>query len=154
MAKALGFEGCVQGKIDQLEIPGKLKEVIMSFRALPEMEIERNDVTGPSWERGLDEEDGEDGKPEDEGVMHDLALANIFDLEAHGDGGEGDADGEGSEGDGDGSEGDIEDWGEPDFDFPVMSSSWSGQVVWSEEDGEGEEEELVVGKGEGEEDVP
>ena len=127
------------------------------------MEIERNDVTGPSWGRGLDEEVGigepdEDG---DEGVVHDLALANIFDLEAHGDGGEGDADGEGSEGDGegsegdgDGSEGDIEDWGEPDFDFPVMSSSWSGQVVWPEEDGEGEEEELVVGKGEGKEDVP
>ena len=96
VAKALGFEGCVQGKIGQLEIPGKLKEVIMSFRALPEMEIERNDVTGPSWGGGLDEEDGEDGKPEDEGVMHDLALANIFDLEAHGDG--------------EGSEGDIEDW--------------------------------------------
>ena len=35
-----------------------------------------------------------------------------------------------------------------------MSSSWSGQVVWPEEDGEGEEEELVVGKGEGKEDVP
>ena len=111
------------------------------------MEIERNDVTGPSWGRGLGEEVGIGEPDEDEGVVHDLALANIFDLEAHGDGGEGDGDGEGSEGD-------IEDWGEPDFDFPVMSSSWSGQVVWPEEDGEGEEEELVVGKGEDEEDVP
>ena len=53
VAKALGCEGCVQGKIGQLEIPGKLKEVIMSFRALPEMEIERNDVTGPSWGIGV-----------------------------------------------------------------------------------------------------
>jgi len=145
VAKALGFDGCVKGKIDQLEIPGKLKEAILGFRALPEMEIERNDITGSSWGGAVDEEVGNE-EAEDEGVVHALALNNIFDLEAHGDEGEGAG--------GEGSEGDIEDWEETDFDSPVFSSSWGGQVVCPEEDGEGEEGvELVPGEGQGEEDV-
>jgi len=155
VAKALGFEGCAQGKIDQLEIPEKLKEVIMGFLALPKMEIERNDITGPSWRGGGDEEWLGFG---DEEWLNEEAFANFVDLAAHGDVGEGDG-GEGDVSEGDGGEGNggvghINDWGEADSDFPVMSESWGGQVVWPEEDGEGdEEEELVPGEALAEDEV-
>ena len=139
VAKAIGFEGCVKSKVNQLEIPGKLKGVIMGHLALPKMEIEKNDITEPSWGGGRDEEVGNE-EAEDEGFEHEFALNNIVDLgDGHGDGGDA--------GEGDGSEGGQDSFevrGETDSDFPVMSSSWGGQVVWSEEDGEGDEEQDIV----------
>ena len=129
----------------------------MGFLALPKMEIERNDIIGPSWRGGRDEEwlneDVGNEDAENEEFLHALALGNFVDLAAHGDGGEGDAS-EGDGGEGDGGEGHFNDWGEADSDFPVMSESWGGQVVWPEEDGEGdEEEELVPGEALAEDEV-
>jgi len=122
VAKALGFDGCARDKVDQLEIPGRIKKVMRGFLELPKMEIERNPISGPSLEGELDEEN------ENEAAVNDWAMGDGIDLEAHGDGSDG--------GEGDGSEdGD---------DFPVMSSRWGGQdygqVNWLEDDGEEEEE--------------
>jgi len=148
VAKALGFEGYAKDKVDQLEIPGKLKEVIMRFLALPEMEIERNDITGPSWRGGEDEEleneEVENQEEENEGVV----LLNV--VEAHG--AEGDSGEEDEDDIGDGEDFPVIDSrGETDSDFPVMSSSWSGPLASAEEDGEDvEEEELVAGEAQGE----
>jgi len=124
VAKALGFEGCAKDKVEQLEIPGRIKEFIMGFLALPEMEIERNDITGPA---------------------NNWALDDGIDLEALVDEGDGEGDGgDGYDNEADGSEGDED-------DFPMMTSSWGGQVNWLEEEEEGEggepdEEEERVGE--------
>jgi len=101
VAKALGFEGCAQGKIDQLEIPGKLKEVIMGFLALPKMEIERNGITGPSWRGGGDEQWLVGG--DEEWLNYEaFGFANFVDLAAHCE--------------------------EVDSDFPVLSEIWGGPL--------------------------
>jgi len=126
VAKALGFEGIAKDKVDQLEIPGTIKELIMGFLALPEMEIERNDITGPSWDGDVDEE-WENG-----GAVDDWAMDNVIDLEALGD------EGDGGEGNGEEVDDSEDDGSEDEDDFPVMSSRWSGQVNWLEEDNEEE----------------
>ena len=158
VAKAFGIEGCSKSKVDQLEIPGRLKEVIMRFLALPEMEIERNDITRPSLEEDEWANEEVDNQEEgNEGAVNNWALVNVVDPEAHGahvgeDGGE-DADSEGDGGESEGGVPHFNDQGEADSDFPVMHSSWSGQLNWAEEGGDGdEEEELVPGEdlGEGE----
>jgi len=137
VAKALGCDGCVKGKIDQLELPGKLKEVIMGFSALQKIEIERNDKPGPCWRGGGDEE-GVNEEAENEEILHDLVLGNLVGLQEHGNAGEGDR-----------GEDDFIYRGETDSDFSVMSQSWSGQMVWPEEDEEDEEEESVPGGAQG-----
>jgi len=117
VAKALGFDGCAKDKVDQLAIPGRIKEVMRGFLELPKMEIERNHISGPSLEGELDEEN------ENEAAVNDWAMGDGSDLEAHGDEGDGIEDGD---------------------DFPVMSSRWGGQgygqVNWLEDDDEEEEE--------------
>ena len=52
-------------------------------------------------------------------------------------------------GEGDRGEDDFIYRGETDSDFSVMSQSWSGQMVWPEEDEEDEEEESVPGGAQG-----
>merc|ERR1719158_982407 len=88
----------------------------------------KNDITEPSWGGG--------GDAEDDGVVQGFALNNIVDLGDGGDAGEGDGSESGEDG--------FEVRGETDSDFPVMSESWSSQVVWSEEDGEGDEQQDLV----------
>ena len=155
VAKALGFGGCAKDKVEQLEIPGTIKKVLMGFLALPEMEIERNDITGPSWDGDVDEEwvNG--------GAVDDWAMDNVIDLEALGDEGDGD-EGDGGEGNGGEVDDSEDDGSEDEDDFPVMSSRWSGQVNWVEEDNEEEEEgedgdpgeeEERVGEAQGEDEV-
>ena len=162
VAKALGFGGSATGKVDQLEIPGRIKEVILRFLALPKMEIERNDIAGPSREEGVDEvwenEFVENPVNENEAAVNDWALDNVIDPEAHGDEGDGGDGGEGDEGEGDVSEGDVI---SDEDDFPVLTSHWSGQMSWLEEDDEQEEEgeneepgeDERVGEAQGEEEV-
>jgi len=159
VAKALGFGGSAMGKVDQLDIPGRIKEVILRFLALPKMEIERNDLTGPSQEEGVDEvwanDFLENPGNEIEAAVNDWAMGNVIDPEAPGDEGDG---GEGDGGEGDVSDGDVI---SDEDDFPVMTSRWSGQMSWLEEDDEEEEgedeepdqEEERVGEAQGEDEA-